>query len=506
MKTRHIFIAGILLVVAQGVFAQQTIDVNGVLDIVKQAIAPAIGKLVTQAITWLGVFAVLQFFMTNYKLLLGDGDISSVLGKLVGSLAWIGVCLYLIQNGAQFIQSVGDQLMSLLGMDLPSPASIVTKTVMVTATMGAAAIGISAIPLIGDTAGIFLVYITLGILGIGLLFAFKIFMLQLEIMLVALLAPLSFAFLGLNSLKDQGIAPFKALISFAYRVILLTVILSGFNQISDIVSNVISNIDKTEFAQRGAQQVVQVVLSALGAYLLLAYLAFKSDSIAATLASGSTSMGTGDVAQAAATGAALGAAVAAGGVTAAATGGKVPQSMSAFMDKMMGGSSVSNASPMGSGGGDAPTFTPPAPSMSTAAPKPATSSSSSSEINKPPARPQTAQDAAATNNPKNVVSGRYGGPMPNTSGNTTANAPANPVGDVASPTQGQGSAPGSALSAGIGDPKASNLERDLGKLVEHLSSQGPRKPTFREKLGDANRHVSQEQATTHVSVSSHHAD
>lgn len=533
MKSRHLFIAGILLVAAQGAFAQQTIDVNGVLDMVKQAIAPSIGKLTAQAISWLGVFAVLQFFMTNYRLLVGDGDISSALGKLVGSVVWVGVCLYLINNGSEFIQSTGDQMMGLLGVDMPSPANVVTKTVMVTATLGASAIGVSAIPLIGDTAGLFLVYITLGILAIGLLFAFKIFMLQLEIMLVALLAPLSFAFLGLNSLKDQGIAPFKALISFAYRVILLTVILSGFNQVSDIVSNVISTIDKNQFVVYGAQKVVQTVLAALGAYLLLAYLAFKSDSIAATLASGSTSMGTGDVAQAAAAGAALGAAVATGGASAATSAGKAPQAMSAFMDKLMGRSSISNASPFGSGG-DTPSFTPPAaPSLSVGAPVAEGASASS-----PPARPRS--ESGSSPSKANVTSGRYGADLPevervqrdtaNTSsvGQRTATdrtdaaatsasdpvtvTPAGsqdrPVGaaDAAQRVSPPTAAPGSALSAGIsGKP---NLEKDLSKLVDHLTSQqqGPRKPTLGERLGEANRHVSQEQAATHVSINTHHAD
>lgn len=34
----------------------------------------------------------------------------------------------------------------------------------------------------------------------------------------------------------------------------------------------------------------------------------------------------------------------------------------------------------------------------------------------------------------------------------------------------------------------------------------PKKPTLGERLGEANRHLSQEQATTHVSISGHHHD
>lgn len=621
MKSRQLLVACVLLVVTQTVFAQQVIGVDSVLDMVKQAIAPAIGKLTAQAITWLGIFAVLQFFITNYSLLKSDGDIQSVVAKMVGAVAWVGICIYIINNGPLFIQSVGDQLMGLLGMDLPTPASVVGKTIKVVSVMGVSAIAISAIPLIGDTAGILLVYMTLAVLAIGLLFAFKIFMLQLEIMLIALLAPISFAFLGLSSLKDQGIAPFKALISFAYRVILLTVILSGFNQVSDVVSNVMSSIDKSTYLMNGAQKVVETILSALGAYLLLAYLTFKSDSIAASLASGSTSMGTGDVAQAAATGAALGAAVASGGAAAAAAGGKAPQSMSDFMGKMMGGGgSISNASPMGGGGDSTPSFTPPRPSLSagasgSGAKSPATSSATPGvPSNKPPSRPQSDAAAAPQKTPS-VASGRYGPGLPEEAQSNASPAPQGaqdaqpqgagsgveqatqtPAGDQtnsdsgglsqgaslgtpegapgkpadnaqtsstqsappastpgagsapqqsagtsagqpasSSPTAAQGEqvtvapsrsesaegahsnstqesgagpadpAPGSGLSAEVGGKKSA-LESDLSKLVGHLSSQGPRKPSLGERLGEANRNVSQEQAATHISINAHQSD
>lgn len=579
MKSRNAFIAAVLLVAAQGAFAQHAIDPNGVLDMVKNAIEPAIAKLTSKAITWLGIFAVLQFFITNYKSLLGDGDISSALGKLVGSVAWTGICLYLINNAPQFIQDVGDQMMGLLGTNLPSPSNVVAKTVQVAAVLGATAVGVGAIPLIGGTAGQLLVFVTLGILGIGLLFAFKIFMLQLEIMLVSLLAPLSFAFLGLNSLKDQGIAPFKALISFSYRVILLTVILSGFNQVSDILSNVIAGTDKEQLITQGVQSTIQTVLAALAAYLLLAYMAFKSDSIAATLASGSTSMGTGDVASAAATGAALGAAVAVGGATVAGTTAKVPRSMSEFLGKMGGGNgNISNASAMGSGGGgEPPNFVSPTAAMSTSpsvqqslvspavsrqrteAPTAGSgragvgsgrygesssdSASTAEHTSVPPSGDTSVQGAATTGSgtgsgattngdlaisPSTVSSGSSASAAPAVGGTTGATQSGNaarpgwaaassrepaagaaealPNMRAATPTHSAATSPGSGLTAGIANPTTSNLEQNLSRLVDQLSSQGTRKPTLGEKLGEANRHVSQEHASTHVSINSHHAD
>ncbi|WP_082818902.1 hypothetical protein [Cupriavidus nantongensis] len=539
MKLRQLLIAALLMCLTSVAFAQsQAIGADTVLGMIQQAMVPAVNKLTAQAISWLGVFATLQFFITNYNLLKSDGDIQSVLAKVFGAVAWVGICIYIINNGPQFIQAVGNQMMGLLGVDLPSPGSIITKTVGVAAAMSAIALGVGSIPFAGTTAGQLLLYITLGLLAVGLFFAFKIFMLQLELGLIVMLSPLSFAFLGLNTLKDQGIAPFKALLSLTYRIILLTVILTAYNQISDLVSNTVSGFSVDTFRGSGLGEVANVLLTALGAYVLLAYLTYKSDAVAASLASGSTSMGTGDVAQAAAAGAAVGAAIATGGASAATAAGKVPQSMSSFMDKLMASGSISNASPMG-GGGDAPVFTPPAPAMSVGAP---VADNASAAL--PPSRPESRAGAAPAK--PNVASGRYGGEMPdgagvqrdatNSSGpaqQAAAEAPAEtPSGttpaatdpvtvtpasaqgntaaggspSAAAPSSSEQAAPGSASSASIGGKP--NLEKDLSRLVDHLVSQqqGPRKPTLGERLGEANKHVSQEQAATHVSINSHHAD
>lgn len=599
MRSRQLLVAVLFLGISKIAFAQSgEMSADSVLGMIQQAMAPAINQLTAQAISWVGVFASLQFFITNYNHLKSDGDIQSAVAKVAGAVAWVAVCVYIINNGPQFIQAVGDQMMGLLGTDLPSPGSIIAKTIGVTAVMAFLALGIGSLPFVGDTAGLLLVLVTLIILGVGLLFAFKIFMLQLELGLISMLSPLSFSFLGLNTLKDQGIAPFKALLSFAYRVILLGVILSGFNQVSDIVSSTLSGISVDTFQSTGVKAVVRVMLSALGAYLLLGYLTWKSDAIAATMASGSTSMGTGDVAQAAAAGAALGAAAATGGAAAASLAGKAPKSMSSFLDKLMAPGSVSNASPMGNGG-DAPKFTPPstAPTLSVGAPVGAGSAGAP----QPPGRPA----AGAASGPKkpNVASGRYGadaqkggtasavrqgaGPAagtgsPQQGGATSAKDAAQDGGDASATTAAgmaqQGGAangpsavqdggtatsasssatgapsktqvpatekagsetaaavdpvtvtpagsqpeaagapgeaakagaepqPGSALSAGIGGK--STLEDSLNKLVDHLSSQqqGPRKPTLGERLGEANRHMSQESAATHVSINAHHSD
>lgn len=599
MKPRHLLIAVFLLVATQVALAQaQALGADDVLGLIKQAMAPAINKLTSQAISWLGVFATLQFFITNYNLLKTDGDIQSAVAKMFAAVGWVGVVLYVINHGPQFIQAVGDQMFGVVGLDLPSPGNIIGKTIGVTATLSVLALGIGSIPFVGNTAGQLLLYVALAVLAVGMYFAFKIFMLQLELGLIAMLSPLSFSFLGLNTLKDQGIAPFKGLLSLAYRVILMTVILAAFNQVSDIVSGTLSGITVDTFKGSGIGEVANVMLSALGAYMLLGYLTFKSDAIAATLASGSTSMGAGDVAQAAAAGAAMGAAVATGGGALAGTAGKAPTAMSSFMDKLMGRGSVSNASSMGSGG-DAPSFTPPvapptsSPALSVGGPvaegAPASQSQSRPEagqakqsvasgrygaevadaemiqpdaqsepsaeqrgVNKEPASAEggaaagetdvsgggqraaigkaAGANAAATDGVTVSPAGSQGAGAPATraasGGRMAANSksdgvagapdvsgarvPSNSKGKggeatTGAPEAGQPAAdPGSATSAGIGGKPS--LEKDLSRLVDHLTQQGPRKATLGERLGEANKHLAQEQAATHVSINAHHTD
>lgn len=194
MKSRHLLVAVFLLVAAQVALAQaQALGANDVLGIIKQAMAPAINKLTSQAISWLGVFAALQFFITNYNLLKTDGDIQSVIAKMFAAVGWIGVVLYIINHGPQFIQAVGDQMFGVVGLDLPSPGNIIGKTIGVSATVSVLALGVGSIPFVGNTAGQLLLYVALAVLAVGMYFAFKIFMLQLELGLIAMLSPLSFS-------------------------------------------------------------------------------------------------------------------------------------------------------------------------------------------------------------------------------------------------------------------------------------------------------------------------
>jgi len=105
--------------------------------------------------------------------------------------------------------------------------------------------------------------------------------------------------------------------------------------VSKVTGAYIDGVGKESFLA-GIGAAAEGVGTALGGYLLPAYLTFKSDSIAASLASGTTSMGTADVASAAAAGAAMGAAVVSGGSAAAGAASSAPQPMSNFLSKMAG--------------------------------------------------------------------------------------------------------------------------------------------------------------------------
>jgi len=521
MKQRNLYFALALLCAAQCANAQANTDSAAtLLGVLQQALAPAIAKVTSHAIGWLGVFASLQFCITNYNLFKSDADIQAHVAKLVGAVAWVGFCLYVIDNGPNFLRAVGDEWMSLVGVDLPGPGSIMATTFGVTAALAAVAVGVGVA---SNTAGTLLIYVLLFILFVGMYFAFKIFMLQLEVALIAMLSPLSFAFLGLNPLRDQGIAPFKALISLGYRIILLTVLLSGYGQLSTMVSDAMSALSPENITMSGAGQAVNTILMAIGGYILLGYLVFKSDSIAATLASGSTSMGTGDVAQAAAAGAAVGAAIASGGAMAGL--GRAPQAMSDFLSRLTGSGSISNASGMG-GGGDAPSMPPPpaaAPasmSVTSGGPSPGAagpstggsgagraggagspSASNGHAAAGAPAAPDAASTASGSPSKVGVTSGRYGQEPTAGGAGGQASTQAGP-GSEAPPSTPE-AAPGSGQTAGLaGKGAGGGTEDAINRLVDHLSSQGgPRKPTFGERASEAGRHVGQEQAATHVSIS-----
>lgn len=527
----HFYALGALLLVASEAAIAQTASTTTVLDAVKQSMLPAFTKLTEQAFIWLGAFAALQFIITNYKLLISDGDLQKALAKLGAAVAWIALCVYIITHGPDFIRAVGDEMFGVVG-DMPMPSKIMANTLELAGIVAGLSLGVGALPLVGDTGGTILIIVMLAVLAVGLYFALKIFMLQLEVGLIAILSPMSFAFLGLDTLRDQGIAPFKSLLALAYRIILAGVILGAFGTVSSSLTESLKSVSVPIIVKDGLGAVLDPILAAIGAYLVLAFLLFKSDSVASSLAGGTASLGTNDVASAAAAGAAAGALVATGGASAFTGAGKAPQAMADFMSGLGGGGSIKNAGGMGGGGASPAPFVPAAPpSMSRTG---ASSGSSGTPGKSGPtsgtnisSKGQAGSAKPPAGSPKggasNVASARYGSSPSDTAdlwgapkGASEAQLPSGAniqepgAGNTSTATsfEPQTQSRGSADTASIGGaaPISPSLEQSMSQIAQHLGSQGPRKPTLTERMGEANRQIAIERAETRVSINSHQGD
>ncbi|CAG9170404.1 hypothetical protein [Cupriavidus pinatubonensis] len=480
MRVNRFIVTGALLLISGAAMAQVTTD--GVVDVVKQGLSASATNLIAPKVMgWLGAFLTLQFCLTNYRKLLQGADLQEIMAKLVGALFSAGLCITAVTYGPEFIDSVGNDLLSHFLSSVPGTGSVLAVTLSLATAILTAAGVVSAV---NNALASVLTMVFWIVLGGGVYLACKVFMFYLELGMVVVLSPISFALLGLDNFRDQGLAPIKSLVSLVYRAVLFGVVFGIFKYVSDSMVDTINGINW--FDVTGVATNISKLVSALIAFPILLFLTFKSDSIAATLAGGSTSLGNAAAGQAVAAGAAAGAAAAAAGSATTGAAGKVPQSMAAFIDnlsKMAGGGSISNASPMGVGCGDAPVFTRPAstPSLSVGAPAADGASAAS-----PPQRPQ-ASDAGT----QSVGSGRYGAEPQETSPESAR----------------QAQAPGNASGVAIGGPPgsgASKMEETLEKLTNHLTQ--PKKPTLGERLGEANRHLSQEQAETRISMSGHGHD
>lgn len=454
----------------------------------KTAASSAVAKLQTTAILWLSAFVGLQFLITNLGLLKSGADLEAVFGKLMGSLLWFGFCFYVMTNGVDFIDKVSQQFFTtageVSGTGLFSAGYILDKGVDISTKL------LTAIDGVTGTLD-FLPSIIAGIVGVVILataalIGFKVFLIKLEVTLVIMLAPLSFAFLGLNVLKDQGIAPFKALISLAYRILLLGVIVSAMGTVGDSLLAVISQVDTGSITA-----IWRPIFGALFGYVLLGYLAFRSDSIASSLASGGTSMGTGDVASAAAMGAAAGAAVATGGAAAVAGATKSGQTMGDFLKGLSGGTggSVSNASGSGSGGSEQ---------------KPVGSAPP------PPAQSPVMSLQEMRNHPSSIENATQQAPsVPEKSSapSAVADKQNNPESASSSTGSSSKSPVPSGLDAGIGGPGggAQSTDQKLDKLMTSLG-QPAQKPSLSDRMGTLNDHIAKEQSATHVSINANAAD
>lgn len=493
--------------------AAETMDPSSAVSIVMESMAPAVSILQTNAWKWLSVLMLLQLVYTGSKSLFSGGEIDNVWAKFVGSMFWFGMCFYIMENGPSFINNVGNQLFNLVGDGLPNPGSIMSNTTAMSASLAVVA---AAVGFFNGTAGQLVLYLMLVVLFIGIFFSIKILMIQLELTLIVFLSPLSFSLLGLNALKDQGIAPLKSLISLGYRIILTSIILSAFYKVDGVVGNIINNISVSDIAADGVGKVISSLVGGLGAYILLAALLWKSDSIAAGLASGGTSMGTADMAGAVAAGVAGGmAAHAATAATASAAGNGVSSVSEMVKGLRSQAASVQNVGGSGSGASNSPS----APSGMNSlgdAPKgaPKTPIPSLQDLQKMVKDTGASPSSNKSTTPSNGAPSSGSGSAANSAGKASSSnsteskgGSSQSVANKATSDMGLGKASsGNAAEAGIGAGGGLGLEKQLGALVEQLQKQGQSKPSVGDRLSSFNDHVGRESAATHVSINTHGHD
>lgn len=478
--------------------------------------AAAKSQILPQAISWLGSFMFIQMVITNFGLLKSGADLETVFVKLLGSLLWFFFCVYVMSNGANFIDSVGTEALNKFMPTWISPGYILA---VVTAIGGSllTGIGLSGIMVLGSgnpMLALVLTVIMFIIVGVGLYISIKIFMLKLELGLIIVLAPLSFSFLGLNALRDQGIAPFKALISLIYRIILFGIVCTAFKEIGTVTTTALDAISWKD--PSGWVGAVEVIFSAMFAFPMLGYLVYKSDAIASSLAGGSTNMGPGDVAAAAAAGAAAGAAVATGGAGAASAATKIPQSMANFMSTLSGGGSLTNASSRGAGGA---AFAMPAPPMSSSL----SGTSGGAVAPKFETNKAGAPMKPVATGP--VSSSRLGDSTPSKQSSPTAEGAAPASGGEANPSYASdiGSTDNAAAPSSMPPPlypqsqsryvagdsgrtasiSGQNADSQAANQYQNTSSE---KSSFLGHLKEFGKHVEQDKAATHVSINTHHSD
>ena len=489
---RYLKLFLVAMLVGVGMAHAQEVSVptgSKVVDIVTSAMNLSTGQIATSATKWLSFFMMAQYVITNYKLLLTGAEIESVVAKFAASIVWFCFCWYLMNEGPGFINAVGNQFFTAYAPDIPSPSGIILTIVGTTTAMTllGAAVGVGS-----TIMGQAILSVALAIFAIGMFFAIKLFLLQIELGIIVMMAPFNFSFLGLNATKDNGIAPFKALMTLMFRIVLYGIIFAAFSQVGNAMALVAHkytsvSLDSMKALVTTGADLIEVLVSGLVAYVVLFGLLFKSDAIAANLSSGSTNLGSADVASAAAAGAALGAAVTSGG--AALASGKVPPIVSDVLQKLSGGGGgggARNASDIGSGGvvGTAPAKSTPAMSVASDAP------GSAAPV------PESVSDAGemtstgglpAPDRPATEPQSAWHGGTPNQLPEVAAAESRKAERDAAREQRRQEKAGGSAATAGIGG-----------------TGSEPNRRSFREHMGSLNHHVSQEKATVSASINMHH--
>ncbi len=392
MKKSSFFIFTLIL------FTSTALAYDGPIDMVQNAFTSTTEQIFTklEAASWKLLFglAMLNITIKMVRQLFNQGDLESSLSKFIGSIAWVSICVWLLMpgssnhnNGSDLIQGFVNWFLNVaslvsggqgtsfsatdvLNLGLYASNNLITSVAQ--AATGSVANVVTAVtmPVTSLLAVAMLMLTNIVVLGTCGYIALKVFMVKIETAIVIAVTPISFALLGIDALRDQGMAPLKYTIAVGLRILILGAVVGSITLVTTNLDSVLA----AKVAQGGMTDIWTPILAAIFGYVLIAFLAFKSDSIASSLASGSSQMGTADMASAVAAGVAAGAALASGGMAAGSAVAKTGGSMSDFMK------SLKNAGGDGNGASDAEK----APnSLTDVAPPPSPFSQSSNSPEKP---------------------------------------------------------------------------------------------------------------------------
>lgn len=367
----------LVAILAGIVFLPETVsaqDYYGPIDQVGGALQDATAAILKQitevAFKLLFSLSLVKFILQGITLAKA-GDIEMSIGKWASSFLWIGFVVWLMSpaaspvrdglpNGADFIQRGVDWALGyastmsggngtsfsaadIFNIGLNASHNLITAVGASMTGSVVAVVKTFTMPQVTILTALMLVVTNTAILVSCGYIAVKVFMVKLDAAVVIALSPLSFALSGLDALREQGMAPFKNLITIIYRIFILAAIVSAMKVVSDSLSTVLTN------ATNGGTEVWAPIWAAIFGYFILLYMAHKSDGIAAGLSSGSSMFSSGDMASSIATGVAAGMAVATGGAAMAGAAAKGGQSMGDFIKELTTKGEVSNASPVGNG-------------------------------------------------------------------------------------------------------------------------------------------------------------
>lgn len=305
--------------------AEAVVPIYGAGDMVGNALSQSTTLITNQlqsvALQLLFAFLVLQYTIDGLqKLASGDG-LDGIIGHFLIFLTWAGVGVWLLSDsGTGGLTNIGWLLRSTIDFFLTKAAlwtgmnggsfdagdimstglvaygkitiaviKAMTTNVANLAATAAAALVPGAAPAMLFITSIMVFFISMTILLCCAYISFKVFMVKLQIAIVICAAPLSVAFLGLKGFREQGLAPFKTLISLVFRIVILAAIVSALKTVSDNLTQI---LDGMAFGL--AADIWTPLLSGMMGFLLLAFVTHQSDGIADSLASGGSGVTTGD--------------------------------------------------------------------------------------------------------------------------------------------------------------------------------------------------------------------